>query len=251
MTEPANTEPLRDELARVSATPEQKSVVDLIRLHRAVLERALGKQLTVEQFETAAMTYLQDNPKLWECDPMTVVGGLRLGAQLGLTLGPLGHFYLVPFKARATFILGYKGMIELAFRSGRVRRVQAAVVRDGDAFAYRLGTRAFLDHSPTGDVGDRTWDAVYAVAELTNGGKVFEVLWPHDVEARRKRSPSHTHVASPWNTDTEAMWCKTAVRRLQRWLPQTGDTQYAAGVDERIATVDDVGTIDGTEGEDA
>lgn len=243
MPDAANTAPLRGELERVSATPEQQTIVDLIRSHSPVLQRALGRTLTVEQFETAAMTYLRANPRLWECDPMSIVGGLRLGAQLGLALGPLGHFYLVPFAGRATFVLGYRGMVELAYRSGKVRRVQAFVVRDGDYFEFRHGTRAQLDHTPDGPPAEREWTATYAVAETTTGGKPFEVLYPDEVAAFRKRSPSQAHRDSPWNTDTEAMWRKTAVRRLQRWLPQTPDAAHALEVDETIADVenDDVG----------
>lgn len=237
MTAPANTEPLRGELERVAATPEQKSIVDLILRNKPELEKLLGPSLTVEAFETATMTYLRMQPKLYECNPYSIVGGLRLGAQLGLSLGPLDHFYLVPFKGEATFILGYKGMVELAYRSGLVRRVSASVVRDGDRFEFRYGTRAVLDHTPTGPPGEREWTAVYAVAELTNGGKPFEVLYPEDVEARRKRSPAAKLNAGPWMTDTEAMWRKSAVRALQRWLPQTPQSALAVQVDETVPDV--------------
>jgi recombination protein RecT len=190
----------------------------------------------VEQFKTAAMTYLRMQPKLYECNPYSVVGGLRLGAQLGLSLGPLGHFYLVPFKGEAVFILGYRGMVELAYRSGRLRRIEASVVRAGDAFDFRHGTRSFLDYKPSGDPAERDRECVYAVAELTNGGKPFTVLYPSDVEARMKRSASHKLPSSPWQTDPDAMWCKSAVRALQRWLPQTPESARAVAQDETVAS---------------
>lgn len=238
MTETANTEPLRGELERVSATPAQKTILDLIDRNEPELAKLLGPSLSVDAFRTAAMTYLRLSPKLWECNPYSVVGGLRLGAQLGLALGPLGHFYLAPHAGEAVFILGYKGMIELAYRSGKVKRVQAAVVRDGDHFDFRLGTRAQLDHVPTGPPGEREWVAVYAVAELTNGGKPFEVLYPEDVEARRMRSALGKRNQGPWKDDAEAMWRKSAVRQLQRWLPQTPEMVRAVETDETIADVE-------------
>lgn len=233
MTERTNTEPVRAELERTAQPTEQRTIVDLIRRNKPELEKLLGPSLTVEAFETATMTYLRLQPKLYECNPYSIVGGLRLGAQLGLSLGPLGHFYLVPFKGEATFILGYRGMVELAYRSQKVRRISAAVVRQGDAFDFRKGTRAYLDHTPTGPPGEREWSHVYAVAELTNGGKVFEVLFPDDVERRRARSASADHKLSPWQTDREAMWQKSAVRALQRWLPQTQAMTLATTVDEQ------------------
>src|SRR5437588_11490017 len=145
MTAKADTAPIRAELEQVAAPSAQRSIVDLIRRNKPELEKLLGPSLTVEQFETAAMTYLRMNPKLVDCNPYSIVGGLRLGAQLGLSLGPLGHFYLAPHAGEAVFILGYKGMVELAYRSGKLRRIEAKVVREGDDFDWRGGTRAFLD----------------------------------------------------------------------------------------------------------
>lgn len=234
MTETANTEPLKAELERVAQPSGRKSVIELIQRNKPELAKLLGKNLTVEQFETAAMTYLRMQPKLVECNPYSIVGGLRLGAQLGLSLGPLGHFYLVPFKGETVFILGYKGMVELAYRSGKVRRISAAVVREGDAFSFRYGTRAVLDHEPSGPAGERSWLAVYAVAETTTGGKPFSVLYPEDVAKRRAKSPAQRMPTSPWNTDTEAMWRKSAVRALQPWLPQTRESALGFEQDESV-----------------
>jgi recombination protein RecT len=235
MTEATNTAPLKAELERQAAPKAELDVIGLIQRNKPELQKLLGSALTVEQFETAAMTYLRLQPKLYECNPLSVVGGLRLGAQLGLALGPLGHFYLVPHAGEAVFIVGYRGMVELAYRSGKVRRVSATVVRDGDSLEFRYGTRAVLDHVPSGPPGEREWVAVYAVAELTNGGKPFEVLYPEDVAARRKRSALGKDNRGPWATDTEAMWRKSAVRALQKWLPQTAQMAQASEQDETIA----------------
>jgi recombination protein RecT len=239
MTETTDTAPLRQELERQAQPNGQKNVLDLIDRNAPELDKLLGPSLTVEQFKTAAMTYLRMQPKLYECNPYSVVGGLRLGAQLGLSLGPLGHFYLVPFKGEAVFILGYRGMVELAYRSGKLKRIEAHVVREGDAFAFRYGSRAFLDHTPSGAPDERAWECVYAVAQLTSGGSPFAVLYPDEVELRMKRSASHKLPSSPWNTDTEAMWCKSAVRALQRWLPQTPESARAVSQDETVASPDE------------
>lgn len=242
MTEATDTQPLRAELERQAQPNGQKNVMELIERNKPELEKLLGPSITVEAFKTAAMTYLRMQPKLYDCNPYSVVGGLRLGAQLGLSLGPLGHFYLVPHGGEAVFILGYRGMVELAYRSNKVRRVSAAVAREGDDFEFRYGTRAFLDHAPAGAPGERPWVAVYAVAELTNGGKPFVVMYPEEVAAIRQKSQLGRKNQGPWATDTEAMWRKTAVRQLQRWLPQTVESARGASLDE---------TVEGLEEDDA
>ena len=227
-----DTEPLKAELERVAQPNGQKNVIDLIDRNQAELQKLLGDVLTVEQFKTAAMTYLRNTPKLYDCDPYSVVGGLRLGAQLGLTLGPLGHFYLVPFKNQAQFILGYRGMVELAYRSGKLKRIEANIVREGDAFSFRHGTRAQLDWTPSGEPAERARQCVYALAQLTTGGCPFIVLYPGDVERRMKSSASAKHPDSPWQQHTDAMWRKSAVRALQPWLPQTREAAVAVERDE-------------------
>jgi recombination protein RecT len=243
MTEPTNTEPLRAELERAERPAEAKTIVDLIERNEPELAKLLGPAMTVEQFKTAAMTYLRMQPKLYDCNPFSLVGGLRLGAQLGLSLGPLGHFYLVPFKREAVFILGYKGMIELAYRSEQVKDVKAGVVLEGDFFQYREGTRPFLDHAPSGPVGGREPQAWYAVARLRSGGAPFVVLYAEDMERARAQSPAAKVNQGPWTTHPRDMELKTAVRRLQRWIPQTRVSVLAREHDETIphATDDEPG----------
>jgi recombination protein RecT len=235
MTAKADTAPIRAELETVAQPTAQKNVIDLINRNEAELQKLLGKTLTVEQFKTAALTYLRLDPKLVECNPYSIVGGLRLGAQLGLSLGPLGHFYLAPHAGEVVFILGYRGMIELAYRSDRVKDIRAEVVRDGDSFTYTFGTTPQLRHTPSGPPEDRAWTHVYAVARLKTGGSPFVVLYPEDVTHLRQRSALGKTNRGPWSTDTEAMWRKSAVRQLQRWLPQTPEMAQASEQDETIA----------------
>ncbi len=250
MTE-TDTSQLRQELAERAAAPEAERVNDIVKRNRDAFIKLLGSEQAAAQFVAGWKTYMDRNPQLWECEPYSLAGGMAQAAQLGLSFGPLGHVYLVPFKQRgnavATFILGYRGMVELAYRSNHVRRIEANLVRDGDGFDFRMGSRSFLDFQPSGPPGDRDWTLVYALAELRTGGKVFTVLYPEDVERRRKRSRAASSEFSPWNTDTEQMWEKSAVRDLQRFLPQTpalalaleADEQPAEPFDETPAEADD------------
>src|SRR5205807_1522745 len=181
MTE-TDTSQLRQELAERAAAPEAERVNDIVKRNRDAFIKLLGSEQAAAQFVAGWKTYMDRNPQLWECEPYSLAGGMAQAAQLGLSFGPLGHVYLVPFKQKgnavATFILGYRGMVELAYRSGNVKSVEANVVREGDHFEWRQGSRAFLDFAATEPPGDRDWVATYALAQLKNGGTPFAVLYP-------------------------------------------------------------------------
>lgn len=225
---------LTQELERVAASPQAKTVRDLIERQKPELARALGDATGVERFARIVETELRRVPKLYECDPASLLGAMMLAAQLGLEPGPLGHVYLVPFAKRVEFIIGYKGYIDLAFRSGQVKDVTAAIVHAGDHFQYEQGTTPKLRHVPLGPVENRAPEAVYAVARLRTGGAPFVVLYPEDWERARKRSASGAKGYGPWKDDEPAMIRKTAVRRLQPWMPPEVAFGAAAEVDETV-----------------
>ena len=230
------TESTRRELAKLAATPKQRTIHELIERQRPAIERALPTSVGVERFTRIVLTELRRNPKLYECEPDSLLAAMMLSAQLGLEPGPLGHAYLVPFARQVTFIVGYTGLIELAFRSGRLKDVQAEIVYEHDHFTYRKGTSPKLEHTPTLNPADRGQAvAVYAVARLTTGGAPFVVLSPEEIAARRARSPAAKARSGPWVTDTDAMWRKSAVRALRPWLPQSPDFMRALDVDELAA----------------
>jgi recombination protein RecT len=222
-------------LEQANQPAEVTTVLALIDRQKPELAKVLGSPAQVERFARIVQTEMRRTPKLFECEPASLLGAMMLSAQLGLEPGPLGHVYLVPFGREVTFIVGYKGMVELAYRSGQVKDVTARVVRDGDSFDYREGTRPFLDHRPAGPPGEREWTHAYAVARTKAGGAPFAVLYPEDVARAKARSASAKKPGGPWDTDTEAMWRKTAVRRLAPFLPQTAQLAEALSVDEHAA----------------
>ena len=201
----------------------------------AILPRALG----VERFTRICLTEIGKNPELRTCSPASLAGCLMLCAQLGLEPGPLGWAYLVPFKNECTFILGYKGIIELARRSGQLRDIETGIVYEGDAFDFRKGSRRFLDHKPNLDRDPKDKIvAYYAVVRLVRGGVEFEILTPADVESARMRSPMGKLGKGAWHTDYAAMARKTCVRRLSPYLPASVEFARALQADEQPVTLD-------------
>jgi len=165
-----------------------------------------------------ALTEIRRNPYLARCDQASLLGAIMLCAQLGLEPGgPLGHVYLVPFENKKTgrqevqFILGYRGMIELARRSGQIQSIEARAVYEGDRFDVKFGMDSDLSHVPDFENPNRTQPDklrfVYAVAKLKDGGVQFEVMSRREIEAVRAQSKAGS--SGPWQTHYEVMALKT------------------------------------------
>ena len=103
------------------------------------IQVALPSQLASERFQRVALTAFNSNPKLQTCDPMTFIAAMMQSAQLGLEPNtPLGQAYLIPYKVKGMdkvqFQIGYKGLLELAHRSGKIKTLYAHEVRKNDEF---------------------------------------------------------------------------------------------------------------------
>ena len=205
---------------------------------------ALPKHVTAERLARIALTEVRKNPKLMNCDQVSFMGAIMQCCQLGLEPGgALGHAYLIPFENRAKgitecqFIVGYRGMIDLARRSGQIVSLSARVVHLGDQFRFCYGLDETIEHVPGPDAGQMTH--VYAVAKLKDGGQQFEVMTRADVE--EVRNGSHGYKAAvkygkkdhPWMTNFDEMARKTVARRLFKWLPVSVELATAVSLDEQ------------------
>jgi recombination protein RecT len=219
-----------------------KNVRDMLNKSRDQIKTALPRHMNADRMLRVAMTSIQKNPKLLDCDPRTLVGRVMECSQLGLEPdGILGHAYLLPFKnTRAgrmdcQLIVGYKGLIDLARRSGQVSSIYSRVVWDQEPFEFRMGLEPHLSHmpKPPGQRGTKRV-GVYAVAKLKDGTTQFEFLYPEEIEQIKKSSKSAKNSDSPWQSFEDEMWKKTAVRRLAKSLPLSPEFQRAAELDEQI-----------------
>lgn len=227
---------------RTTSTPAKpgdgpKTVYDLLEQQKGEIARALPQHMTADRFARIVLTECRRTPQLLACTPASLLGAVMLSAQLGLEPGPLGHCYLIPFRTKGRlevqWILGYRGMIDLARRSGRIESIVAHDVREGDEFDFEFGLDEKLRHRPAlADRGDAI--AYYALARFTGGGHAFVVLSLDDVNQYRGRSKAKD--SGPWVTDYDAMAKKTCVRRLSPFLPLTVEAAHALSVDEAIRT---------------
>lgn len=224
-------------LEQANPPAEAATVLDLLARMRPEIERALPKAMRDgDRFTRLVLTELRRNPQLLECSPESLLGGMMLAAQLGLEPGPLGHVYLVPFKREVTFIVGYKGFIELAYRSGRVKEIVARTVYELEPFEHwESETGAHFKHKPQppSERGEaRLW---YARARTVTGGNIVQVIYPEDAEKAKQTSPAGRKNLGPWVEHYDAMARKTAVRRLAPFLPQSPEYAKAVQVDETPA----------------
>ncbi|WP_081687045.1 recombination protein RecT [Chitinilyticum litopenaei] len=210
------------------------------------LALALPKHMNSERMARIALTEIRKVPKLAECNQASFMGAIMVCAQLGLEPGSaLGHAYILPFDKRqrvggqwttvdteAQLIIGYRGMIDLARRSGQILSLEARAVFSRDKFEVRFGLDSTLIHEPDWETADRgELRFVYAVAKLKDGGVQFEVMSRADVEKIRAQSKAKDN--GPWVTHFEEMAKKTVIRRLFKYLPVSIELQTAVGIDER------------------
>ena len=211
-----------------------KTVKDLLERCGPQIAAALPKHLTAERLTRVAMTALQRIPTLLECDPKTLALAVMNAAELGLEPNLIGHCYLVPFNNKRTgkkevqMMPGYKGLIDLARRSGEISTVDAQIVREDDEFKVTLGTDPTILHTPKFSTAPMTH--AYAVIVLKDGGKQFSVMSKDQIEAIRARSKAKD--SGPWVTDYEAMCKKTVLKQALKFAPCSIETQKAIAHDE-------------------
>jgi len=211
----------------------QNTLTALIERQKPEIARALPKHMDPDRLARIATTVMRQTPQLAQCTPESFLGALMTCAQLGLEPGPLGHAYLVPYGREVTFVPGYRGLVELARRSGQVQSVQARIVRDGDEFDYEFGLEPKLRHRPTADA-DKPVTHAYAVLRLKDGGVDFDVMTRAEIDAIRKRSRAANN--GPWVTDYAEMAKKTVLRRLLKTAPMSVEYHQAVANDEQVRT---------------
>ena len=150
---------------------------DLLEKARPKLAEVTPKHLSADRLVRIAVASCSKTPQLLQCTPTSVLNAVMQAAQLGLEPGgPLGDAYLVPYKTECQLIVGYRGLVALARRSGQIISIEAHVVHEKDRFVCKYGLDAVLVHEPDWSADPGPVIAVYAVARLKDGGVQYEVM---------------------------------------------------------------------------
>jgi len=213
-----------------------KTLQERIKAMAKQFEAALPKTITPERMLRIVLTTIRQNPKLAACSEESFFGAVLTALQLGLEPNtPLGQCYIIPYKGEISFQMGYQGLLELAYRSNKYRRIEAEVVYKGDQFEFSYGLNAVLRHKPCGKRENPTY--VYALYELTNGGQSFKVwTWNSVIEHGKAYSQSYNSSYSPWASENfetvESMAKKTLLINLLKYAPRSVEVSQAISSDE-------------------
>ena len=191
-------------------------------------------------FMSSILSACATNPKLSACDPMSVISAAMIAATLDLPINPnLGQAHIVPYKDKATFQIGWKGLVQLAQRSGQYRTMNASVVYEGQLIKSNPFTGEF-DFDAEAKKSDKIVGYLFYF-KLLNGFEKYVYLTRDGAEAHGKKfSKSYGYDTSAWKTNFEAMALNTCVKSgLSKWGPLSTEMQKAMEFDQAAVTEDD------------
>ena len=203
------------------------------------------------RFITSIVSAVQNNPQLQECTNQSILSAALLGESLNLSPSPmLGYYYLVPFNDRqrgkvAQFQIGYKGLIQLAIRSGQYKKINVMAIKEGELEFFDP-----LNEEIKVNLMVENWNAreqaktigYYATFELVNGFKK-SIYWSREQMEAHAEQYSQGYRAKKgytfWEKDFDAMAYKTMLRQLlSKWGIMSTELMSAIDSDEAIINED-------------
>jgi len=207
-----------------------------------------------QRFIAAIVSAVNNNPALQECTNQSILSGALLGESLNLSPSPqLGHYYLVPFKDKergkvATFQLGYKGIIQLAIRSGQYKRLNVLAIKEGELIRFdplneEIEVRLIEDEEEREQAPTAGY---YAMFEYVNGFKkaiywskkrmeAHALKYSSGYAADKRNKNQHTF----WSKDFDGMAYKTMLRQLiTKWGIMSIDMVTALDGDMAVINAD-------------
>lgn len=197
-------------------------------------EKMLGKKSA--GFLSSLLSLVNNNSLLVKANPRSVLAAAATAASLDLPVNPsLGKAWIVPYKGAAQFQLGYKGVIELAQRSGRMKFITMQPVYEGEIRDWNRFTETYTP-------GERESDNVvgyFASFELLNGFRK-SAYWTKDEVIRHAKRFSKAFNSGPWQSDFDAMACKTVLLSIMKtYAPMSIEMQNAVEMDGKVATINE------------
>jgi recombination protein RecT len=223
---------------------QSKTIASVLAKSKNALGLALPKHMDADRMARLALTTIRRNKDLLLCSPESLGGAVLEAASLGLEIDSRGLAYLVPYKGEATLIPGYKGLMQLAYRSGKVANIYADVVFQKEVEAGKvqitLGDERSIRHDfdilKSADLRLESRDnppvLAYAVAVFHDEHRHFEFVTAPEV-AKRKAVSKAAEKGFLWNKWVEEAWKKTAIRKLCKYMDLSPEMQRAVVLDEQ------------------
>lgn len=270
----------------LAASKPKFSTVIKSNTYQNLIKQTLGNPKKAERYTAAIMSAVATNPQLQNCEAKTILSGSLLAESLNLAHSPqLGQYYLVPFKVKAKngipehydaqFILGYKGYIQLAIRSGNYKKINVMEIKAGELVSYDPFNEEIV-LQPIQDVDEREQTETigyYAMFEYINGFKKV-IYWSKKQmlqhadkyslafsksayeKLRNGEIPNNEmwKYSSFWYKDFDGMAKKTLIRQLiGKWGVMSAEMTQAMELDNNSLSVEKNGfvTIEADENYDA
>lgn len=197
-------------------------------------EKMLGKKSA--GFLSSLLTLTNNNKLLATANPKTILAAAATAASLDLPINPsLGKAWIVPYKGAAQFQIGYKGVIELAMRTGKMKHIIMTPVYEGEIRDWNRFTEAYTP-------GEKTSDNIvgyFARFETVNGFSKTAYWTKEEVVAHAKRF-SKAFNSGPWQSDFDAMACKTVLLSIMKtYAPMSIEMQEALESDGKTLTINE------------
>ena len=246
--------------------------------YQKMINNTLKDPKRAQRFIASITSAVAVNPTLQECDPSTILSGALLGESLGLSPSPqLGQYYLVPYWNKkkgcndAQFQLGYRGLIQLALRSGYYKHLNVLPIKAGELISFNplteeivlnLNTEDELAREASATIGyvatfeylngfrktiywskdkmmahaDRYSQAFSVEPQtITRGNRTYKKVSFADYEAGNYPKSDEWLYSSFWYKDFDAMACKTMLRQLiSKWGVMSTELQTAFEADYEV-----------------
>jgi recombination protein RecT len=242
--------------AEINALEPKQRIYHYMERQKNEIAKALPSHLTAARMARICLTLFNGNEKLLACSVESMMGAVMQASQLGLEPSLLGHCYFIPYGDECQMQIGYKGMLELARRSGNISTIVCHEVYLNDFFKLSYGLKDDIQHIPWHVREDKEFTeagphkrinkdgeyepddpknlrGVYAVCAFKDGG--YQVHYMPLAEVERHKLRSKTWKNGPWQTDYVEMVKKTCIRGIWKMLPIS--VEIARGVEASDGTV--------------
>lgn len=216
----------------VATREEPGTFPGMLVAYKAQIAAALPQHLTADRMCRIALTCFRLNPGLNKCDPASVFAAVVILAQQGLEPGLNGRAYLIPYKNHNTgktecqAIPGWKGLVELANRTGRCS-VWTGAVFAGDQFDYELGDLPFVKHKPSGEDDPKKLLFTYAVGRVKGNEHPVIEVWPNEKTKRHFNRYNKVGMKHYAHDNWEMYARKIPLLQVLKYMPASPELEAA------------------------
>jgi len=237
----------------MTAAPEYKPTNSLKSMLSSATVKARFDEVLKSKapgFISSVLSAVATNKALQTCEPGTVLQAAAIAASLDLSVNSsLGECHIVPYNNQAQFQVGWRGLVQLALRTGQYEKMNSVEVYEGELVSYNRA-EGVIDLS-----GTKTSEVVvgyYAYFKLINGFKAMIYMSMAEMIAHGKKySKSFGRDNSPWKAEFHAMGRKTVIKKLLKdWGPKSIEMSHAIVKDQSVSRLDD-GAVTYPDGKDA